>query len=500
MNDEQALYSMALSTFHRHGIASMPESPQFAVVVKQDCPTCRLIEPVLETLAAGGNTRIVCQDDPAFPAGVAGVRDDTDLAYSYHHDIETVPTLLRLGNGQEAERSVGWDRDAWRRLTGIRDLGDALTPFQPGCGSLSVAPGMAERLALRHGGLTLASRRIEFDAAEDPAEAMYERGWSDGLPLIAPTDLRIARMLAGTPRAADEVVGLIPPNLVECSVEKVAINAVMAGCRPEYLPVVLAALEAALDPLFNMHGLLCTTGFAGPVVIVNGPVARRIGMNARGNCFGQGNRANSTIGRALQLVIRNVGGGRPGEIDRSVFGHPGKVGFCFAEDESDTDWMPLNVARGSSPGSSTVTLFQGDGVHGIRAHRARDAGELTRSLAMGLRSACHPKLSGWSNAILAISPDHYRMYRREGWGRAEIEAGLLQALKQPGHELVEGAGGVAEGIDPARADELVDKFNEGGLLVVRAGGDGSLVSAMIAGWSAQRRPHEVRTITREIST
>ena len=138
-------------------------------------------------------------------------------------------------------------------------------------------------------------------------EALYDRGWTDGLPLVPPTEARVLRMLEGTSRAADEVVALVPPNLVECTVEKVAVNSVMAGCRPEYLPVVLAALEAVCTDEFNMHGILATTMGVGPVLVVNGPITAEIGMNSGVNVLGHGNRANATIGRAVQLVVRNVG-------------------------------------------------------------------------------------------------------------------------------------------------------------------------------------------------
>ncbi len=357
---------------------------------------------------------------------------------------------------------------------------------------------MAERLALEFGGLHFAARPIAVDELEDPIEIAYDRGWTDGLPIVPPTDLRIARMLSGTAHAPHEIIGLIPPNLSECTVEKAAINAVMAGCRPEYFPVVLAVIEAALQPEFSMHGLLATLGFAGPVVIVNGPVTKRIGMNSKGNALGQGNRANASIGRALQLLIRNVGGGVPQEIDRSVLGNPGKYTFCFAEDEDDADWTPLNQARGAAPGSSTVTLFHGDGVQGIMAWHSRDAEELSRSLAMSLFAVCHPKVCQWSNAILVLCPEHYKIYRQSGWGRTEIEASLWQALKRPGRDLIAGAQGVAEGVDPSRADEIIDKFQEDGLLVVRAGGKGSGQSAIIGGWAAQRNRPEVQIVSQEV--
>ena len=473
---------------------------EFLAVVKRDCETCKLVEPVLAELRDSHTVTLYSQDDPAFPELLGGANDDRSLEQSWRLRVEVVPTLVRLEDGQEVSRTEGWDRTEWARVTEIPGIGVGLPPFQPGCGSRTQDPGMPEKLALQFGNLTFASREIEIGADDDPAEIAYDRGWTDGLPVVPPTDLRIARMLSGTTRGPDEVLGLIPPNLVECTVEKAAINAVMAGCRPEYFPVVLAVIEAALKPEFSMHGLLATLWFSGPVIIVNGPVSKRIGMNWAGNALGQGNRANATIGRAFQLLIRNVGGGRPREIDRSVFGNPGKYTFCFPEDETDPDWVPLNVARGHAPGTSTVTLFHGDGVQGIADQKSRDPESLARSLAMGLCGVTHPKLVEYSNAILALSPDHYTIFKDEGWGRAEIEAALREALRRPGRDLIEGAQGVGAGIDPSRAEEMVHKFREGGLLVVRAGGRGGLFSAIIGGWTGQRRHTEVQIVSKEIGT
>ncbi len=473
---------------------------EFLAVVKRDCETCKLVEPVLAELRDSHTVTLYSQDDPAFPELLGGANDDRSLEQSWRLRVEVVPTLVRLEDGQEVSRTEGWDRTEWARVTEIPGIGVGLPPFQPGCGSRTQDPGMPEKLALQFGNLTFASREIEIGADDDPAEIAYDRGWTDGLPVVPPTDLRIARMLSGTTRGPDEVLGLIPPNLVECTVEKAAINAVMAGCRPEYFPVVLAVIEAALKPEFSMHGLLATLWFSGPVIIVNGPVSKRIGMNWAGNALGQGNRANATIGRAFQLLIRNVGGGRPREIDRSVFGNPGKYTFCFPEDETDPDWVPLNVARGHAPGTSTVTLFHGDGVQGIADQKSRDPESLARSLAMGLCGVTHPKLVEYSNAILALSPDHYTIFKDEGWGRAEIEAALREALRRPGRDLIEGAQEVGAGIDPSRAEEMVHKFREGGLLVVRAGGRGGLFSAIIGGWTGQRRHTEVQIVSKEIGT
>ena len=267
-------------------------------------------------------------------------------------------------------------------------------------------PGMAERLAVRFGDAKIAARRIEVAPLEDEIEACFERGWSDGLPVVPPTEVRVVRMLAGTTRAPDEIIGRVPPNLATCTVEKVAINAVMAGCKPEYMPVVLAAVEAALIPDFCMHGLLCTTHFAGPLVIVNGPVTKAIGMNSGGNALGQGNRANATIGRALQLVIRNVGGGIPGGIDRATLGNPGKYTYCFAEDESGPHWPPLSVERGVRDGASAVTLFAAEGLLGCFDQLSRTPDSLTRSLALSLRAVGHPKKVGSHDALIVLSPEY----------------------------------------------------------------------------------------------
>jgi len=469
-------------------------------IVKRECETCQLLAPVLAMLAGRRPLVVYSQDDPGFPPGLPGVRDDRSLETSWRHGVEIVPALLELDGGAVVARSEGWNRAEWATLTGIADLGDGLPAARPGCASRTLDPGMPERLALRYGGLAFRSRRIEVAEEADPLEIAYDRGWSDGLPVVPPTPLRVARMLAGTDREPDEVIGPIPPNLVRCTVEKAAVNAVMAGCRPEYFPVVLATIEAALRPEFSMHGLLATLWFSGPVIIVNGPVARRIGMNSGGNALGQGNRANSTIGRALQLVVRNVGGGIPGEVDRSVLGNPGKHTFCFAEDESDPRWTPLNVARGQPPGSSSVTLFHGDGVQAVGAQASRTPEALCRSLALALWAVGHPKLVRFSNAILVISPDHWAIFKSAGWGREEVERGLREALRRPADALLADAGGVAEGVDRARAGTMVDKFHEGGLLVVRAGGRGGLLSAIIGGWSAQRNPAEVRAVTHPIRT
>ncbi len=465
-------------------MTAVPPLPEGLVVfVKRECPTCELVVPVLEALRARGGVHVIVQDDPGFPAGLAP-QHDADLALSWHHGIEAVPTLLRIADGREKERAVGWQRDEWEAISGRSGLGEGLPDWRPGCGSLSVDPDRLPALRARFEGARLAARRVALADAEDEAEAMFARGWSDGLPLVPPTPERVLAMLAATTRPPDEVVAVVPPDLVPCTVEKVAINAVMAGCKPEYLPVVLAALEAACTDAFNIHGVLATTMGVGPIVVVNGPIRRAIGMNSGINALGQGNRANSTIGRALQLVIRNVGGGRPGEVDRATYGNPGKVGFCFAEDEEGSPWEPLSVSLGARPGANTVTLFTGEGPRTIVDQLSREPESLARSLASCLRSVFHPKLVLGFDAMLVIGPEHARIFREAGWDRARLLARLGELLSVTGAEIARDADGIAEGVPvPAAAHEQrFPKFRPGGLLIVHAGGPAGLFSAVIGGW------------------
>ena len=477
-------------------------STYFVVVAKRDCPTCDLVQPVLHEIAASGaGLTVYTQDDPAFPAGLAPV-DDRSLEQSWRLGIETVPTLIRFEDDAEAERTIGWDRGEWSRITGLGPLGadlPDLPDFQPGCGSKSVDPGMPEILEVAFGDPPLAARAIDVHAPEDEHELCFSRGWSDGLPVVPPTPVRVLRMLGGTVRDPQEIAGVIPPNRVPCTIEKIAINAVMAGCKPEYMPVVLAAVEAALEPEFAMHGLLCTTWFSGPMVVVNGPIARRIGMNCGVNALGQGNRANASIGRALQLVIRNVGGGVPGGIDRATLGWPGKYTLCFAEDESDPDWQPLSVERGVAPGVSAVTLFGAGGLSPNMDEGSRTPDSLARSLAMTLNSIGHPKLVESIDAFLVLSPEHWRIFKEGGWDKARIKRALMAATVRPGSELVRGAGGVDAGIKPELVRDSMPKFREGGLNVVRAGGEAGLMSAIIGGWVASG-PRGTTPVTREVGT
>ena len=208
---------------------------------------------------------------------------------------------------------------------------------------------------------------VQWDSALEAIERCYELGWTDGLPVVPPTDQQVSRFLDHVGRPASDVVGEISERRRQVTVGKVAANAVMAGCLPEYMPVVIAATEAMLDPAFNLVGPSSSLGGAGILVMVNGPVAGQLDINSRNNLFGPGNRANATIGRAIRLILMNACAAVPGLFDRSVIGHPGKYTFCIAEAESDTHWTPLHVLRGYQPNESTVTVFAAESPRQVRA-------------------------------------------------------------------------------------------------------------------------------------
>lgn len=476
--------------------------------VKEDCPTCVLSMPLIQAASeafgeaidvwcigqeAAGNARLVEQFGLTAP-----MLDDSRLHVSYRYDLDTVPTvILADGEGNELERFIGFGKADWQALF-QRLITLTLSPaplvdwgrypeLRPGCGSKSVEPGIAERLEAEMEGSPIRARRIEVGESDDIFEFMFDQGLTDGLPVIPPTPERVVRMLAGTKRDPQEVVATVPPNMAPLTVEKVAINAVMAGCKPEYMPVVLAAVEAVTTEQFNMHGVLATTHFPTPVIIVNGPIRDRIGMNYRFNVLGQGNRANATIGRAVQLIVRNVGGGRPGEVDRAALGQPGKYTFCFAEFEEKSNWEPLHVERGFLREDSTVTVYAGGAPNGIIDQLSRDAKSLATSYGLALAAAGHPKQHGHGEIVVVVPPEHVDTFAKDGWTKDQVRARIQEVTARPARELVRDEF-CAEGITPAQAERigletLVPKFRDpADIAFVVAGGPAGKFAAYLGGW------------------
>jgi len=442
-----------------------------------------MVAPLLSQLQPSYNFTLYSQDDASFPSDTH-VKHDADLSFSWHNNIETVPTVIKVVNGVEVDRIVGWMQDEWARVFDLPNIGADLPAYRPGCGSLSVDPDKVDALRAKFEGSLLKARHVEIAILEDEMEALFARGWTDGLPVVPPTQERVMRMLSGTSLSPNEVVAIAPPDLVELTVEKIAINAVMAGCLPEYLPWVIAALKAVCTDQFNMHGVLATTMPVGPVIVCNGPGTRAIGMNSGVNVLGQGNRANMTIGRAVQLTIRNVGGGRPGEIDRAAHGMPGKLSFCFAEDEIGSPWTSLAHSRGIDAATDAVTVFAGEGPRCVTDQIARTPEHLAASLAATLLTVEHPKLPMAYDAMLVVGPEHARVFADAGWNRDRVIAELHSRLQLKGSDIVRGSHGMAEGVQQKYAEMTLPKFRPGGILLVHAGGGAGLFSEIIGGWAS----------------
>jgi hypothetical protein len=325
----------------------------------------------------------------------------------------------------------------------------------------------------------------------DEFEVWFEKGVTDGLPVVPPTRERVERMLAGTGRARDELLGEMPPNYGRLTVEKAAINAVLAGCRPEYLPVVVAAAECACDPEFNLHGMSTSTHFSAPLILANGPIREHIGLNRGFGVFGPGYRANATIGRALRLLMINVGGARPGETSMSTFGHPGRYTYCIGENEEASPWPPFHVGRGLPPAASAVTLFAGDAPHGISDHSSRTARELGGSVGWsmaGLWNSKHFPL--YSHTMLVVGPEHARTFADGGWSKDDLKRHLYETVRRPYRTLLPDADhGEGTNLRFSKSetrrepDAMISKFpSTEEIHVVVAGGTAGRFSVAIPGW------------------
>ncbi len=271
--------------------------------------------------------------------------------------------------------------------------------------------------------------------ADDPEAVqryLEAHGWGDGLPVVPPTPEWVERMVAASGRDPGEVIAEVDPTKGVATVEKIAVNAVMAGCRPEYMPVLIAAVEAVADPAFNLHGIQATTNPVGPLLIVNGPVRRRIDLNCGRNALGPGRRANATIGRALRLILLHIGGGLPDRIDKSTLGMPGKYTFCLGENEEESPWEPLHVERGFPAEESTVTAVGAQGTHNVLALAggAREALILTADAmaTMGNNNV----LYGQGNPLVFFSPGHARQFVQQGYRtKRDVKAALFELSKIP---------------------------------------------------------------------
>lgn len=325
------------------------------------------------------------------------------------------------------------------------------------------------------GAIRLQSRLIRIADGVDVYEYMADQRLGDGLPLVPPTPQRVERMLSATDRDPAELIGKIPPSYAPATVEKIAVNVVLAGAPAEGLPLIVAAVEAVSDGRFPLHGTVASTDGIAPMMVVNGPIRARLGMNWGLNALGQGNRVNMTVGRALRLVLRNVGGAREGEIDQTVQGGAHKLTLTFAEHEDASPWPPLHVEHGWAPGDDVVTLLPVIGGPRVCVDEySRTARALAGSLAMGFRRIFNPDRQ-IGPSMLVISPEHADVFRRDGWSkddlrevlmeRALVEGGSCSKVSHPSHIVIAVAGshagkrtsiypGIVRRMDPEHMDEF----------------------------------------------
>jgi hypothetical protein len=390
------------------------------------------------------------------------------------YGLVSVPAAFLIDrDGQIAASVTGWDHPAIAQLINraAAIAGSALAipeptlPLRkPGCSAKSALdPVIAAAMAAR--------------PDDDEMEEMFERGWTDGLPVVPPTAERVEKMLGSHPRHTS--LGQVPPAMGEVTLERLAACAVLAGCRPAYFPVVVAAARAALDSRFNVHGQAVTTQPAGQLIVVNGPVRHEIGINSGMGALGPGNRANLTIGRALRLMIELTGGGMPGTLDRSTLGHMGKIGFCIAEDEEVSPWTPLHVERGFAPGQSVVTLIGSDAPLSISDHRSRTPEDLAYVLAWAAASM-------WSTnwwpltepSVFIICPEHAEMFRAHGWTKQRVREYMFQAVRKPARDLRRGE--TTPYVHRSEPDAEVHKWaSPAQIILLVAGGEAGRYSAVL---------------------
>ncbi|MFQ5520851.1 MAG: hypothetical protein ACE5FK_05595 [Candidatus Methylomirabilia bacterium] len=339
--------------------------------------------------------------------------------------------------------------------------------------------------------------RADRDPEADAFERLYARGVTDGLPVVPPTRGRVEQAVAASGRRGDELIALVPPGFRRATVEKIAVNAVMAGCRPEYLPVVIAGVEAMCDDAFDLLGVSGTTDAVAPLFVINGPVRKALEVNSGVGVFGPGWRANATIGRALRLIWVNVGGAKPGVISMSTFGQPGRYTYCIGENEEENPWEPFHVEHGFAPAEGTIAALAGEPPLVISDSRSRSAGDLLATIAHGLQVVGHHKATALGDTLILFSPEHARTIAADRWSKARIRQFLWERLRKPVKDLLPGADG-GEGLsekalaayaDPERNETLIAKFRAPeNLKILVAGGTAGRFTALVPGWAFANAP------------
>ncbi|SFE54351.1 hypothetical protein [Alteribacillus iranensis] len=339
----------------------------------------------------------------------------------------------------------------------------------------------------------LQSETFEFPDIAEVNEDYMAKGWTDGLPIIPPTPEKVQQMLDFSGLSPDFVIGGIPERQKVFTAEKVAINAVMAGCLPDYFPVLVAALTAMSDEKFNLHGPTASTHGPGILVIVNGPVVEQLGLNNGQSVFGPGHRANATIGRAIRLVLHNLGGCR--DFDRATLGHPGKFSFCIAEKE--TEWTPFHVEKGFEAEESTVTVIAAEGPNQIQNHSAIKAEGMLMTMADRMSAVGTFNMINDQQFTVVLCPEHYRTCQDQGWNKQRIREFLFEHAKRSTADLKKF--GMLPGDITAEDEETFHTAvpSPDDIVLIVAGGEAGRFSACMPGWGKKQ---QTQAITRSIKS
>ena len=338
---------------------------------------------------------------------------------------------------------------------------------------------------------------VEVPDETGDLDAFFQQNkWGDGLPVVAPTEQRVARMLQYVQREPSEIIASVAPAFGEATVEHIAINGVLAGCLPEYMPVLIAAVQAVTAPEFSLQSVQATTNPVAVWLVINGPAAARLGINSGYGCLGPGARANATLGRALRLILQNIGGAIAGEMDRSTHGQPGKYTFCCAENEAASPWEPLHVERGYSVDTSTVTVVNASGTWNMLI-TAKDAADVLAMIADTMAFPASSDYVSGGSPWLILGQEHAQIMKREGFSKGDVKRRLweqskLRASRVRGHDLERMQVGRREELGEIRDDTLVPiSVRPEDINIIVAGGPGAhSVYVPVSGGS--------RSVTREI--
>ncbi len=320
------------------------------------------------------------------------------------------------------------------------------------------------------------------ESAAELIEAYYERGWTDGLPVVPPTEGSVGDMLAAAGLHGAEVLGEIRDRNARVTADKVAVNAVLAGCRPEYMPVVVAAVKGLCHDDFHYHGPATSTGGAAVMLIVNGPIAPKLGMNSGDNVFGPGNRANATIGRAVRLLMMNALGTRPGTLDRSTLGNGNKYTCCVAENEADSPWEPLHVERGFRADESAVTIFAAEAQIQVYNQLSSEPEQLCITMADAMANLGTIGIMGQSQMAIVWAGEHAEVFRAAKWTRKQVKETVFKHARRT-HADIKRAGRMPGEVK--QGDETLWRHvvkSPDDLIVIHAGGKAGSFSAVFPGW------------------